>query len=167
MKVLACYELQVVCSSARACHTLSLTSFIRVLWVPYRERVVIQVNISSVYFVNVRRRCAFLFVLLLLTYLVYEDIRRKDYTLLKPTAYCSSQSPHTMPFSIEESCSQFLTGRAFLQWNLSTSSQQIPGPFLAAWSNVLHSYWFPGGRQPYNILELSEKIRTRRSHIAR
>ncbi|KAL9123064.1 MAG: hypothetical protein Q9187_000391 [Circinaria calcarea] len=34
---------------------------------------------------------------------------------------------------------------------------RFPGPFLAAWSNLLHSYWFLGGRQPYKILQLHEK----------
>lgn len=34
---------------------------------------------------------------------------------------------------------------------------KFPGPVLAAWSNVLHSWTFLGGRQPYKILELHEK----------
>lgn len=33
---------------------------------------------------------------------------------------------------------------------------RFPGLSLAAWSNVLHSYWFLGGRQPYEILRLHE-----------
>lgn len=34
---------------------------------------------------------------------------------------------------------------------------RFPGPPLAAWSNILHSYWFLSGRQPYVILKLHEK----------
>ncbi len=34
---------------------------------------------------------------------------------------------------------------------------RFPGPFLASWSNILHSYWFLSGRQPYEILKLHEK----------
>ena len=34
---------------------------------------------------------------------------------------------------------------------------RFPGPFLASWSNILHSYWFLSGRQPYQILALHEK----------
>ena len=33
----------------------------------------------------------------------------------------------------------------------------FPGPRLASWSNVLHSYWYLNGRLPYKILELHEK----------
>jgi cytochrome P450 len=43
-------------------------------------------------------------------------------------------------------------------WNhLRHPLYRFPGPFLASWSNVLHSYWFLGGRQPYEILALHEK----------
>lgn len=34
---------------------------------------------------------------------------------------------------------------------------RFPGPFLASWSNILHSYWFLSGRQPYHLLQLHEK----------
>lgn len=34
---------------------------------------------------------------------------------------------------------------------------RFPGPYLASWSNILHSYWFLGGRQPYKLLELHER----------
>jgi cytochrome P450 len=33
----------------------------------------------------------------------------------------------------------------------------FPGPKTAAWSNLLHSWTFLGGRQPYDILALHEK----------
>lgn len=35
---------------------------------------------------------------------------------------------------------------------------QFPGPFLASFSNIPHSSWFLGGRQPYKLLELHEKF---------
>ena len=34
---------------------------------------------------------------------------------------------------------------------------RFPGPYFASWSNVLHSYWFLSGRQPYKILDLHEQ----------
>lgn len=34
---------------------------------------------------------------------------------------------------------------------------QFPGPLVASFSNVLHSYWFLGGRQPFKLLELHDK----------
>lgn len=34
---------------------------------------------------------------------------------------------------------------------------RFPGPFVASFSNVLHSYWFLGGRQPFNLLDLHNK----------
>lgn len=34
---------------------------------------------------------------------------------------------------------------------------QFPGPVVASFSNVLHSYWFLGGRQPFKLLELHNK----------
>ena len=34
---------------------------------------------------------------------------------------------------------------------------KFPGPILAGWSNVLHSWTFLSGRQPYKILALHEK----------
>ncbi|KAI1205728.1 cytochrome P450 [Annulohypoxylon truncatum] len=33
----------------------------------------------------------------------------------------------------------------------------LPGPKIAAWSNIPYSYWFHGGRMPYKILDLHEK----------
>lgn len=35
--------------------------------------------------------------------------------------------------------------------------RQFPGPVIARFSNILHSYWFLSGRQPYHILKLHEK----------
>lgn len=34
---------------------------------------------------------------------------------------------------------------------------KFPGPFIASFSNVLHSYWFLGGRQPFKLLDLHNK----------
>lgn len=35
--------------------------------------------------------------------------------------------------------------------------RKFPGPFIASLSNVLHSYWFLGGRQPFKLLDLHNK----------
>ena len=34
---------------------------------------------------------------------------------------------------------------------------KFPGPFIASFSNVLYSYWYMGGRQPFKLLELHKR----------
>lgn len=52
----------------------------------------------------------------------------------------------------------FLVFAATTLWNhVRHPLYRFPGPFLASWTNALYSYWFLGGRQPYEILALHER----------
>ncbi|KAF1993248.1 cytochrome P450 [Amniculicola lignicola CBS 123094] len=35
--------------------------------------------------------------------------------------------------------------------------RHVPGPSVAGWTNIIHSYYFLSGRQPYSLLSLHEK----------
>jgi Cytochrome P450 len=68
-----------------------------------------------------------------------------------------TQSPFTTKLTVTPSQLSLVFAATILWNHVRHPLYRFPGPFLASWSNVLHSYWFLGGRQPYKILALHEK----------